>query len=915
MMTQIGRYEIQSELGRGAVATAFHAIDPAMGRPVTVQLLSRGIDKSAYFQEAAAAAKLDHKNIVTIYELGEHQGKPFIAMQYLQGEDLRNVIDSRRPLSLLRKMLIMDQVADALQSAHASGAVHLDLRPGHILLLPDGAVKITDFGLARLTAQSAGSSRGPAPSDGVAYLAPEQFMSAAGASALSDIFIYGAIYYELLTGKHPFQAGAIAGVMFQIVHEDPVAVRSLDPECPEALERIVHRALDKDGELRYQSLEDLRFDVAPILIEQKQRRAAELLAEAQRLLSEERLDEAQSAVREVLELEPGNRDSRPLGDAIREQIRRRAMRPRVESLLQQAAAELADRRFADAVAILESALQLDGGPGIQARLKEARAALERNRAAARLVTEARQLQDQDPAQAQAAVCEALAMDPENTEAAGLLEGIRFQEKLAVARGLLAEQVFDRAKAILLEMESGHPGQEEVAHWLAQARAGKAKQEAAERARTEREQAVGEAVARCGELQREGRLAEALELVESVSARYSGQAILLELRKRLEAEWQEEKRAAAVRQAAEEAQWLREHHRPELAAVVLEEQCGLYAGEEELERQLADARREADDKEEQEFIEETLALAAALEQQRQFGAVVAVLEAAVERYPGSADVAAAADRLRNTLRDADRQKKLVRTVEAIERSLAKQAWPNALSLIEEALVEFPGEPALPGLLERARAWQRGSFLHDTIARAQACLSDGDLEQAEQILRRALESSSQPEELHALEEELARQKDYRSELRAAGTLLGQRRFQEAEKALRGVLASKPDDNDARLLLNTACAAGEADQEKRFYTGGCAEAGRLIAKGRLDEAADLLRNLLLLFPGDLILERELRAALGDRSPGAGEHQQEPALDSEPEPDVVSVAAPDAAPERTLASRWKRPAILAALAGKLRR
>src|SRR5215510_6715480 len=153
----LGKYEIQAQLGRGGFGTVYRAFDPTVGRPVAIKVLASegGKDLLTRFRnEAIAAGNLRHENIVTIYEFGEDKGVRFIAMEYLEGEDLQQVLASGKPLTLLEKVSIMTQAAAGLDCAHRHGVVHRDVKPANIRLLPDGTVKIMDFGIARLMRDS-----------------------------------------------------------------------------------------------------------------------------------------------------------------------------------------------------------------------------------------------------------------------------------------------------------------------------------------------------------------------------------------------------------------------------------------------------------------------------------------------------------------------------------------------------------------------------------------------------------------------------------------------------------------------------------------------------------------------------------------------------------------------------------------
>jgi len=330
---------------------------------VAVKVISGESDPhllARFRREAAATGALRHTNIVTVYEFGEHQGRPFIAMECLEGEDLQCRMAKGRPLSLFEKVRIMHQVAEGLHSAHQSGVVHRDIKPANIMLLPDGTVKVTDFGIARLTAPNATplTQRGDLLGT-VYYMSPEQFRDQEAVDLRSDISSYGVVYYELLTGSHPFDAADAAEVMMAISRRDPAPIRDLLPDCPEELERVVQCALQKEREFRFQSLGDLQLDVVPLLLRLQRQRAAALVGQAERAFSAGDLEEARVQVREILKLEPGSAEGRRLWDAVQEQIRRQAVAPRVQALLLSAERELAASRLAQVIDLLESVLRLD----------------------------------------------------------------------------------------------------------------------------------------------------------------------------------------------------------------------------------------------------------------------------------------------------------------------------------------------------------------------------------------------------------------------------------------------------------------------------------------------------------------------------------------------------------------------------
>src|SRR5215471_10871904 len=345
---RLGKYEILAELGRGGFGTVFRAFDPTVGRMVAIKVLmsEAGKDLLARFRnEAAAAGNLRHENIVTIYEFGDDKGVSFIVMEHLEGEDLQQVLASGKPLTLLEKISIMTQSAAGLDCAHRHGVVHRDVKPANIRLLPDGRVKIMDFGIARLTRQ--GHLLGT-----LLYMAPEQLMGSES-DALSDIFAYGVTFYELLTGRHPFQADDPRSVFYKITSEDPDLIHHLAPNCPETLDHVIRRALHKDRELRYQTLRDLRVDIEPVLTALRKERAAALVSNAEGLVSGRDLEPALALLNEAIDLDAANQAARQLRDTVQSELRRRLVRPRIDVLIVKADQLLADGKHSEAVHTLE----------------------------------------------------------------------------------------------------------------------------------------------------------------------------------------------------------------------------------------------------------------------------------------------------------------------------------------------------------------------------------------------------------------------------------------------------------------------------------------------------------------------------------------------------------------------------------
>jgi serine/threonine-protein kinase len=263
----LGRYEIVAELGKGAMGVVYRANDPMLNRILaikTINMEEAGHEGMAdyearFYTEAKAAGSLNHPNIIIIYDIGKSGHLVYMAMEYIEGRELRELLAQGQPLLVVQAVDIAAQVGEGLAYAHQHQVVHRDIKPANIMITPEGRAKIADFGIARMRSSETRTQTGVIMGS-PKYISPEQVVGKR-ADHRSDIFSLGVILYECLTGATPFNGEGLSALMYQITNHDPAPPSSANPHVPVMLDYIIAKVLAKAPEARYQSAADFANDL------------------------------------------------------------------------------------------------------------------------------------------------------------------------------------------------------------------------------------------------------------------------------------------------------------------------------------------------------------------------------------------------------------------------------------------------------------------------------------------------------------------------------------------------------------------------------------------------------------------------------------------------------------------------------
>jgi serine/threonine-protein kinase len=785
------------------MGVVYRAEDPRLGRPVALKTMSPSVAGDPellqrFYREAQSAGKLSHPNIVTIYDIDEADGIPFIAMEFLEGESLEQIITARKDVTVVTKVNIMVQTCRGLHYAHQHGIVHRDVKPANIVVLKDGTVRIVDFGIARITGGS--MTRTGIVLGTPMYMSPEQVLGHA-VDARSDIFGVGVILYELLTFQNPFAAEDMPTILFKIVDQPAPPLASVLPNCPPQLENIVMRALAKNREERYQTAEDLAFDLQQVGDFLKRHMVEVYIEQGQRSYEEGNFTLAKESLQKVLEIDSNHNVAKNLLSRVQEQIYARQRAQKVEQALRHAKEALAGEQYDEAVGALDELLRLDPTHAEAQQYKQlAIERRDRKRKVARHMERAEKLMaDADLKGAKAQLEAALALDPEHAASLTMRESVT-RELAEEERLRQVRQLLDSARARVAEKN----------------------------------------------------FAKALELLEKANQLDPINIEVESLTRLVRSNQEKEERRRLLEQRLAGIQEAINREEYAQAVALAEEALGEFPDHSEVLKLHTQATRLAEAQRRRQYVDEQLQAARGFLRENQFSSAIALLEQALQVVPNDSRLMSCL----KTVREAEGRARLENLrQEAIHQAneqIRVKDFTGAITTLEKALGRAGQSPELLEFLQFAREQQaehqRQERIHHVLSRAQAVLREEDFEEALDLLERS-QTELQASEIESLLGS-AREQWQRFE---------QQREETLENALR--LVEEGEAAKAVALLDAAPKAYFKNERFQRVYAQCRESlGRTtlirntveqvekaIVREDLAQAEALLLQALKTCPGD--------------------------------------------------------------------
>jgi eukaryotic-like serine/threonine-protein kinase len=861
-LEKLGKYLILGELGRGAGGVVYRARDPVLNRLVALKTITTGLAEfpdllERFYQEAQSAGGLQHPNIVTIYDLGDEQGVPYIAMELLEGESFDQLIARRASVPVPLKLNYALQACRALDYAHKRGIIHRDIKPDNVMLTKDGTVKVVDFGIARVLETSktqTGMLLGT-----FAYMSPEQYHGE-HADARSDIWSFGILLFELLAYQRPFKGPTPAALMHSICQQELPSLAELAPACPAALENVIQRILRKSAEERYQTMEELLLDLDPICKSLQSESVVALVGRARELSGQSDYSQSRDILRQALQIDPSNTQARNLLDKVNAELRRLLIRPKLQQQVEKGYAFLSAGKTQEAKAEAETVLQLDSSfePGqellklVQQKINLARQVAEwmeaaKQRLAQGILEEAEEL-----------LSKVLEVEPTNPRATALQQQVgsekaerqkrlRLFEKMQQARGLWTQQNYSECIQLLTELRNEFPDEDEIPRLMETAREDQAIQLRLQ----------GLADARSVLANR--RYEECKSLLAELLKQFPGDNEILKLQKKALDEQTKEKRLQALAEARSLLAARRYDECTSLLNSILKE----FPGDKEFVQLQVNVREDQKKQRMLEALREARDLLAA----KQYDESIARLTSLQAEFPGEDDIL----RLLETARGDQAEQERQEGVANARKLLAGRDHEGCNLLLGDLLNRFPKDAEIVGLLEVVRKDQADQRRLQSLKEAGGLLGARKYEECVALLAILKGLHPNDSDIDKLMQtalgEQAEQTKLKS-LTEARSMLASRKYEESISLLAKIQSDYPEDNDIAKLLETA-REGRAEEQKQQQL---AEARKHLAAKRFEDAIGLIDTVCNAHPNDSGVFKLRSLVLQEKEKQAGiEHLQD--------------------------------------------
>jgi serine/threonine protein kinase len=843
-----------------------------------------------FYREAQSAGGLQHPNIVTIFDMGDESGIPYIAMELIDGENLDQLIAQRTPIPLPLKLVYATQACSAFDYAHKRGIIHRDIKPGNIMVNKDGTLKVVDFGIARVL--EASKTQTGLLMGTFAYMSPEQYHGE-HADERSDIWSFGVLLYELLCFQKPFIGTTPAALMHGICSQEPASLRSLCPDAPEELETVIGKLLQKSPNERFQSMEDLLFRLDPICKSLQVASLAEMVAHSCELVEQRDYAHARDLLRQALLIDSKNTTARTLLEKVNTEIRRVTLRPKAQLQVEKGKVLLDEGKFAEAKVAADSALQMDSNFVPAQELRSlVQKEMERVQRVADWLDGAKQLIAEGmPEDAEALLAKVIDAEPANKRARALSEQalkqraererrLQLIEKMQAARSLWTQQKFTECIQLLTELQKRYPEEEDVSRLLQTAREDQAEETKKQKLDTARTLLAARRYEECRSLLAElekmlpnnqevsdllqdlredeasqirlKRIMQARNLLASrafdecisflsvLQKEYPGED---EVGKLLAAAHRERLEESKKQQLAKARMFMASRQYQECNSV-LEELRKQFPGDEEIPKLLGAVVEEQQEQRKQETLAEARKLLAA----HRHAECIVLLGSLQNEFPGQKDI----ESLLQTVHEDEAEQRKVQKLTEARQLVASGRFEDSIALLTELKQAFPDEPDIARLLETAQEEQAEQQKKQKLGEARTLFLAERFDDALEILEALNVSHPKDAVVQKLRtavlqerEKHAKEARLKTELAAVRKLVNDKKYHEVLARADKLLAEHPASADLARLVEFS-RGQQAEMERELAVRQALNEGRsLLQANRFNDAAREILDVLAAYP----------------------------------------------------------------------